>query len=296
MCAIFWEIDYRDLMNIRKIAIIALGLVLIAGTYVLAHTFHIEPLWFELVKNEITLPCVKKPATPLKILFISDIHAGDDMPFSEIERAFDIGLKQKPDLILFGGDFITNIIPDMEIYGKLLQKLSSKAPSFACMGNHDGGKDAILFGGPPDCTEIRKLLRNSGITPLENQSSDITVNDRKLRIIGLGDLWAGNMRPDNVFNGEAAVDDVTVIVLAHNPDSKEDLVKYKWDLMLCGHTHGGQCAMPFLGPPVLPVSDRTFSAGLYEWCGRKIYVSRGIGNIWGVRFNCRPEITLITLK
>lgn len=283
-------------MNIKKTAVLIFFMALIAGTYVIGHTFHIEPFWFELTKTKISLPCNQKNAPPVKILFLTDIHAGGKVPFSEIERAFDAGLHEKPDLILFGGDFITRTIPDKETYTKLLRKLSSAAPAFACMGNHDGGKESLRFGGLPDSTEVRKLLRNSGIITLENQSADIVINNRKLKIAGLGDLWSEDIYPERVFINPGTTDNVPVIVLAHNPDTKENIGKYKWDLMLCGHTHGGQCAVPILGPPFLPVSDRTFSAGLYEWQGRKIYVSRGIGSLLGARFNCRPEITIITLE
>jgi len=279
----------------KKFILFTLFLAFVAGIYIVVHTFHIEPFWFKLINAEIALDDAQKPVSPVKILFLSDIHAGDKVPFPEIDRAFEIAIKQKPDLILLGGDFVTGAVPDSEIYGKLLRKLSAAAPAFACMGNHDGGKWTLEMGGLPDCSEIRKLLVENGITPLENKSADIGIKNCKLRIVGLGDLWAGNMLPGKAFDKDAT-DNVYVIVLSHNPDSKDELIKYKWNLMLCGHTHGGQCAIPFIGPPLLPVSDRAFSEGLHEWNGRKIYVSRGVGNLCGGRFNCRPEITLITLK
>ncbi|MDR1191385.1 MAG: hypothetical protein LBK60_06960 [Verrucomicrobiales bacterium] len=65
--------------------------------------------------------------------------------------------------------------------------------------------------------------------------------------------------------------------------------------MVCGHTHGGQTRLPFIGTPFAPVKDQRYVAGLNEWHGRRIYTSRGVGNLHGVRFNCRPEVTLLEL-
>jgi predicted MPP superfamily phosphohydrolase len=66
--------------------------------------------------------------------------------------------------------------------------------------------------------------------------------------------------------------------------------------MLCGHTHGGQVPILPIGPSFAPVEDKRFIAGLRAWRGRQIYVTRGVGNIGGMRFRCRPEIGMLTLS
>ena len=87
-----------------------------------------------------------------------------------------------------------------------------------------------------------------------------------------------------------------MIVLSHNPDSKELLKKYDWDLMCCGHTHGGQLVIPLIGfRPFLPVIDKSFPEGLLSWGKRHVHISRGIGNLHGLRFNCRPEISILNV-
>ena len=68
---------------------------------------------------------------------------------------------------------------------------------------------------------------------------------------------------------------------------------YDWDLMLSGHTHGGQIIVPLYGAPFHAVSDRRYMAGLKPWGSRQIHVTRGVGNLLGVRFNCRPEVSLL---
>jgi hypothetical protein len=84
-------------------------------------------------------------------------------------------------------------------------------------------------------------------------------------------------------------------LLAHNPDSKDILGAYPWDLMLCGHTHGGQVRLPIVGPAFAPVRDKRYVEGLKPWNDRLIFVTRGVGNYVGVRFNCRPEVSLLNL-
>ena len=86
-----------------------------------------------------------------------------------------------------------------------------------------------------------------------------------------------------------------VVLLAHNPDSKDILGAYPWDLMLSGHTHGGQVIVPFDGPRFAPVEDKRYVAGLKPWGTRQIHVSRGVGNVGGVRFRCRPEVSLLSV-
>jgi len=87
------------------------------------------------------------------------------------------------------------------------------------------------------------------------------------------------------------------VVLSHNPDSRWRLEGEDWDLMLCGHTHGGQLIVPLFGTrPFVPIEDPAFSEGLIPWKGRLIHVTRGVGNLHGMRFNCRPEVSLLELE
>ena len=85
------------------------------------------------------------------------------------------------------------------------------------------------------------------------------------------------------------------IVLSHNPDTKKPLAAYGWDLLLCGHTHGGQIGLPFFSARFAPVKDKRFIAGLYQWQGRHLHITKGVGSGFRIRFNCRPEVSLLTL-
>lgn len=280
----------------KRVVLTTLLIIFLLGLYCIAQLCWIEPLWFKIQQTDIQLPPDKKLKTPLKILFLADFHAGRSVPYSAIEKAVDMGIKENPDLILLGGDFFTGKkIKNAKIYAKILKKLPDAAPAFACMGNHDGGEWVAARGGYRDTVAVENLLKENGIIPLVNQSLDIEVKGNKLRIIGLGDLWAGELKPEKAFT-ESKDKMIPVILLSHNPDSKEYLAKYDWDVMFCGHTHGGQLYIPFVGAPFTPVRDRNFISGLHNWQGRKIYISTGVGNIAGMRFNCRPEISIINLK
>ncbi|MDX2181273.1 MAG: metallophosphoesterase [Bryobacteraceae bacterium] len=91
-------------------------------------------------------------------------------------------------------------------------------------------------------------------------------------------------------------DSPPTILLSHNPDSKALLAKFDWDLMLSGHTHGGQVVVPILGWNPAPVYDRRYLRGLYEWKARRIYISRGVGSGFPMRFNARPDVSILDLR
>ena len=113
-------------------------------------------------------------------------------------------------------------------------------------------------------------------------------------MVGVADLWSREIEAERAF---ASVDPHhPVVLLSHNPDSKDVLGAYPWDLMLSGHTHGGQVILPITGPGFAPVRDKRYVAGLKPWGSRQIHVTRGVGNVGGVRFRCRPEVSLLLIS
>jgi len=257
------------------------------------YAFGVEPGWLERTVTQVKLPA-KNLTSGVRILHLSDFHASSVVPFSLIENAVALGLEAKPDIICLTGDFVTDASPfDETAYARILRRLSSAAPTFATLGNHDGGRWSGYTGGFKDACVVSALLRESSVPILHNRSELLRVRDQSIRVAGVPDLWGGEAtgRPglDNVSS------DHPIIVLAHNPDTKDGLVELAWDLMLSGHTHGGQVVLPGLGARFVPVNDKRFIAGLKPWNGRQIYVTRGVGNIDGVRVNCRPEVSVLDL-
>lgn len=269
--------------------IASLGLAT-AGTA--GYTRYLEPEWFDITEKKLAVPNLSKP---LRILHLSDFHFSDCVPLSLIERAVDLSLRQKADLAFLTGDFITSHLSEEEEYGRILKKLSAAMPCFACAGNHDGGRWAARTYGYPTFSKIKTLLESSGIRFLFNEEQEVNANGQTMSIIGLGDWWSRDLKPELVLS-EKRKKEQPLLVLSHNPDSKEVLKDYDWDVVFCGHTHGGQLVVPLLGlRPFLPVKDTSFPEGVLTWGNRHIHITRGVGNVHGVRFNCRPEISFLTL-
>lgn len=238
------------------------------------YSLFLEPRWLEVTRKRVRIPRLHRP---LRLLHLSDLHYGFRIPLSLLSSAVTLGLAEKPDLICLTGDYVTNNWFDHPLaLTQVFRRLSSFAPTFAVLGNHD-------------VDPLGDILTNSGVRLLENSSAVF----EQLAVVGLGDLWSDGVNPATAF--EKCPAGAPRIVLAHNPDSKDYLSGYDWSLLLCGHTHGGQVVMPLLGPRVYGVRDQRFLSGLGEWQGRFIHVSRGVGSLWGVRFNCRPEVSILEL-
>ncbi len=258
----------------------------------------IEPGWFE-----VTHTAVKTGRgvgrDKVRVLHLSDLHASEVVPLPMIARAFALGLAERPDLVLLTGDFWTDRYHDFTRYGDVLRQLSAAAPTYAVVGNHDGGRWAGRTTGWPTLAPISRLLAEARIPLLFNESTALDVRGRPVELFGVGDLWAGDCHAPQAFAGHesrAAGERTLRLVLNHNPDAKDEFRNLDWDVMCCGHTHGGQVKLPFLGTPFAPVQDLRYVAGLNDWEGHQIFTTRGVGNLHGVRFNCRPEISVLELS
>jgi predicted MPP superfamily phosphohydrolase len=272
----------------------AFGLATVSGIGGAGYARCIEPQWLGVGRQEVRLGQAAGRA-PLKILHLSDLHASGVVSLDFIQQAVALGLSLKPDLICLTGDFITHKFERFAEYARVLAPLAQAAPTFACLGNHDGGMWAGRRRGYADTTAVRELLQASGVELLHNDVRPLRVGDWNLRLVGLGDLWAKEIQPVMAFSQTPGTAAATTVLLSHNPDSKDQLTEFAWDLMLCGHTHGGQLKLPFVGTPFAPVRDLRFVEGLHRWESRWIHVTRGVGNLHGVRFNCPPEVSLLTL-
>ena len=267
----------------------------VAGAGTVGYGERVEPHWIDVTEKTVSLSPEGAARPPLRLAHVSDLHASRWAPIPYLRQAFRKILEGKPDLICITGDFFTcrEQWDDAEL-AHALRDLSTAIPTFACAGNHDGGPYTAAYEGSRTLDRLNRVLEAAGVIHLHNQGLRVRLKGQTVRLVGLGDLWNADCRPDQAF-GDVRHRDLLTIVLSHNPDSKEVLLPYPWDLMVSGHTHGGQCGIPFLGAYLAPVRDKDFIAGLYDYEGRKLHITRGVGNLHGVRILCRPEVSFLTL-
>jgi predicted MPP superfamily phosphohydrolase len=262
-----------------------------AGVSAYGYARLVEPSWLDVTEQRIPA----KLPQPIRILHLSDMHASGIIPMSFIEESFRLGLATRPDIICLTGDYVTTTDDfDADLYEKTLKLLTSAAPTYAVMGNHDGGLWAAASGWFGNHHYIAQMLTKSGVTVLHNTAALLKVKGSAIKLAGVGDWWSEEVDAQSAFTAIPGQADST-IVLNHNPDAKSDCAPYAWDLMLCGHTHGGQLRIPFYGAAYAPVLDRRYEQGLNRFENRWIFTTRGVGNVRGVRFNCRPEVSTLVL-
>jgi predicted MPP superfamily phosphohydrolase len=174
----------------------------------------------------------------------------------------------------------------------LLARLESKDPALAVLGNHDTG--CFAAGDAADeraASRMRGALAEAGVALLSNEARVIEQEGARLAVAGYGDLWSGLFR-----GGEArAPDGACTVALSHNPDTAPELARRGCNLVLSGHTHGGQVTLPLFGPPYVPVRT-PYVHGPYRVGPAKLYVNAGLGCSRRIRFGARPELTLLTLR
>lgn len=253
----------------------------------------LEPGWLEVTHKRVPLGL----AGDIRILHLSDFHASESVPFSLIEEAVELGLAERPELAFLTGDFITRRLDGRGEYKRILRRLADALPTFASLGNHDGGRWVARHGGHTDTSLLETLFDKAGVVLLRNDARLLQADGQTLHVVELGDLWARQVDADAAFGAVEAPPGVPILVLAHNPDTRLGLRDRRWDLMLSGHTHGGQIVIPVVGyKPFVSVGDERFLEGLQPWEGRLVHITRGVGNLLGWRLNCRPEVSLLTLS
>lgn len=220
------------------------------------------------------------------IAHLTDLHLGALVSSAFISKVVERTNALRPDAIFCTGDYVhaKNTTAELDQVWPILMQLRARHGVFSVLGNHDhwADTDRSLY-----------WLERSGQN-LRHQSKVIERGKERLVLGGAGDLWEDRLLIDQAFANSAEND--CRILLSHNPDAMDTPFKTSLALMMSGHTHGGQVRLPFYGPPVLPVSNKTYSSGLIDTPKAKLFISRGIGwAIYPVRFNCYPEIAVLEL-
>jgi predicted MPP superfamily phosphohydrolase len=240
-----------------------------------------------LEKIEIPVPAGHERLAGMKIGFITDTHVGPFISPDDLARATRLMGTEEPDLILLGGDYVSESPRYTSSAVEVISELTREAPlgGIAVLGNHDLSVSR---------TRVEEALIASGIPVLRNRSLAVPYRGDQLWIAGIDETLLGNPDPALTFSqvpvGAAA------IALWHEPEFAEEAAAQGAFLQLSGHTHGGQIRVPGVGPIGLPVDGKRYVMGLNNAAGMPIYTARGVGVYRPpMRFNCPPEVTLITL-
>jgi predicted MPP superfamily phosphohydrolase len=239
----------------------------------------------EVTHRRIRLARLPKSFEGFRIAQLSDIHIGPFMPADEIRRCVTVTNQLKANLVVMTGDYLSW---DPAPQGEVVQALAGlRAPYgvFGSLGNHESLTDTE--------ESITRLFATQGIRILRQESAPIRLGGDTLNLIGLDDSITDDKAVEHLV-----MPGTVNILLNHNPNDFDQAVELGIDLMLAGHTHGGQLSLESLRHGLSLIRLETpYVSGWYEKSGGQLYVNRGIGTtILPIRLGARPEITVLELS
>ncbi len=254
-----------------------------------AYAHDIETGWVEVVHLPLELPRLPAAFDGYRLAHISDIHMGSGMTLARLHQFVDLVNAEQPDAVAITGDFVTSrpVTAALAALRDGLSRLQPRDITVAVLGNHDHWTDAAA---------VRHMLREAGILDISNGLHTLRRGAAMLHLAGLDDYWEGLARLGDVL--AQLPREGAAVLLEHEPDFADiSSATGRFDLQLSGHSHGGQVIIPLRGPLVLPTYGKKYPLGRYQVGTMIQYTTRGLGTVHpAVRFNCRPEITVFTLR
>jgi uncharacterized protein len=262
------------------------------GAGVLYHGREVEPLDVEITTVSLVLPRLDPRFDGYRIAQVSDLHADGWMTPGRVLEMVRLLNAEAPDLVVITGDFATyspfrSMIRHVPGLVVPLRRIRPPDGTFAVLGNHDHKTNASV---------VRRVLAAAGVVELHDAVRTLRREEAALHLCGVDSALQDTPRLDRVL--EELPEEGSAILLAHEPDFADTSAALgRFDLQLSGHSHGGQVRLPALGPqPFLPRLSRRYPSGLYRVGEMFLYTNRGLGTHPRLRLNCRPEITLFTLR
>ena len=248
----------------------SIGYLILIGIVTILYATFIEPDLLRVIHYD--FPHSKIQAQPIKVVQFSDTHIGDFFTIEELQKVVDKINEQEADLVLFTGD----LMDDASVYqgsieeiGTVLSNIQSKFGNYAVFGNRDYGGGAERF--------YEELMESAGFHVLLNNHETITVNGTTLSLFGADDALIGYYDAKQTMKG---IEEGNFnLLLVHEPDLVDDFIDYPVDLVVAGHSHGGQVYIPFVGPLLTTTLAEKYVRGLYDINENlSLYVNTGIGN------------------
>lgn len=229
-------------------------------------------------------------ANNLRVVHFSDTHLDNNYNLKDLKKLVRIINLQNPDIVVFTGDFIDVVdnhqYPEDAI--EVLSEINSKLGKFAVYGNHDYGAQGYKY--------YEDMMEKSGFQLLVNDSTIFLYQGQRIRISGMDDALLGKPNYDKV--SDLFREDVYDILLLHEPDEAEHFLPHSVELLLAGHSHGGQVRIPFIGSITTPPLAEKYVKGIYNiGSTQNIYVSSGVGTTsLPIRVFNPPEIAVLDIK
>lgn len=255
--------------------------------------------WIEVSRIDIRLRSLAAAFDGLRIAQLSDIHMDEYTEPFFLRHAIAEVNRLQPDMVLLTGDFVSNgplgrkfALGAAWQCANILRELACRE-LYAIPGNHD-----VLVSA----RGVSRALTANGITVLTNANRAIERSGSRIWLAGVDDPLEGDPDPEKAIPTSIRnVPNEPVVLMCHTPDYADDLLAHPAgqavDLMLSGHTHGGQVRLPLIGALSLPPLGQKYVEGWFQLGGMQLYVNRGIGTVGlPFRLNCPPEITLMTLR
>ncbi len=247
----------------------------------------------------VSLPRLPKELAGLRIVHIGDTHFKPTRFYDGLyEQMFRAVEEAEPDLVMISGD-IASGNEYFAMAAQRLRRLRARYGVFAVAGNHDLNITLERWlqeqVGYVDIDEMKRLMAEAGVKLLHNEHEVLEINGCRVVVAGVADASVAIDDVECALAGAGAAD--LVIVLTHSPDIMDSPGIEAADLVLCGHTHGGQFMLPGIGPVWAPVwRDRRRGAGLLVFGDVVCHVTRGIGTTWPFRIGCPPQVAVLELE
>jgi predicted MPP superfamily phosphohydrolase len=245
---------------------------------------------FRLDVNEkkFVLPQLPEQLNGLTIAHLSDLHMTGSLTKSFFEVVAEQTNQLAADLVMIAGD-IVDTSACVEWIPETLGRLRAESGVYYVLGNHDKRVRSV--------EHLRQTLADCGIVGLNGQWREIVVDDTPIVVAGNELPWFGPAPDMTDCPSKVRGQRPLRILLSHTPDQITWAQDNEFDLMLAGHTHGGQIRFPLIGPVVSPSRYGVkYASGVFYERPTLMHVSRGVSGLDLIRWNCRPEITKIILQ
>ena len=261
------------------------------------HALPLNKRWVDIHRRAMPMPDLDPALEGFRLVQISDLHYSPVVWQRYLIQHIAWVNELQPNLVVVTGDLITGGYRYAHRIATILSHLRASHGVICTFGNHDYSVYGKAFNseGERRADYLEKCLKKRGLIVLRNQKHEVKLDGaiKPLTIVGLDDEWSGHLDADAGFKGVESAG--AVVCLNHNPVNASHLMRYPWNWMLSGHTHGRQVATSPLGRRFYPNKYRHFTHGYYSMNGRHLYVNRGLA--YGQRMHewCRPEITSFRL-